>query len=261
MTKIANPIQLNVTRPTIPPIAWKLAIPIILLVLLPLMCVRTIDAGQVGVVTRYGEVNRETQSGLALKLPWPVEKLYRMDTRLQKQQEEAEAASSDLQVVSATLAVNYALNREKATNVYKEIGAQYRDRVIVPAVQESFKAATAQYTASELLTKRPEVKQKALESIKARVEPYGIRIEDISIVNFSFSSDFSKSIEAKQVAAQEAERAKFNLDRAKLDAEAQNVQKLSLSQEFLQKLAIDKWDGKLPQYMGGGDSVFNIPLR
>lgn len=261
MTKIANPIQLNVTRPTIPPAVWKLGVPAVLLVLVLLSCIRTIDAGQVGVITRYGEVNREVQSGLALKLPWPVERLYRMDTRIQKQQEEAEAASSDLQVVSATLAVNYALNREKATNVYKEIGAQYRDRVIVPAVQESFKAATAQYTASELLTKRPEVKQKALESIKSRVEPYGIRIEDISIVNFSFSSDFSKSIEAKQVAAQEAERAKFNLDRAKLDAEAQNVQKQSLSQEFLQKLAIDKWDGKLPQYMGGGESVFNIPLR
>jgi regulator of protease activity HflC (stomatin/prohibitin superfamily) len=261
MAKATTPIQLNMATPTVPSKVWKIAVPIVLVVILLLMCIRTIDAGQVGVITRYGEVNREVQSGLALKLPWPVERLYRMDTRIQKQQEEAEAASSDLQVVRATLAVNYALNREKATNVYKEIGAQYRDRVIVPAVQESFKAATAQYTASELLTKRPEVKQKALESIKARVEPYGIRIEDISIVNFSFSSDFSKSIEAKQVAAQEAERAKFNLDRAKLDAEAQNVQKQSLSQEFLQKLAIDKWDGKLPQYMGGGDSVFNIPLR
>ncbi len=224
------------------------------------MCIRSVDAGQVGVITRFGEINREAQSGLAIKLPWPIEQIYYMDTRIQKQQEEATAATSDLQDVSATLAVNYALNREEATRVYKEIGLEYRDRVVIPAVQESFKAATAQYTANELLTKRADVKQKALEIIKRRIEPYGIRVDDVSIVNFSFSADFSKSIEAKQVAAQEAERAKFNLERARLDAEAQNAQKQSLSAELLQKYAIDKWDGKMPQYVGG-ESVFNIPLR
>ncbi len=224
-----------------------------------LLCVRSVDAGQVGVITRFGEINREAQSGLAIKLPWPLERMHRMDTRIQKQQEISTAATSDLQDVNATLAINYALNRERATNVYKEIGPEYRDRVIVPAVQESFKAATAQYTASELLTKRPEVKEKALQAIKARVEPYGIRVDDLSIVNFSFSSEFTRATEAKQVAAQEAERAKFNLERAKLDAEAQNAQKQSLSPELLQKMAIEKWDGKMPQYVGGG-TVFNIPL-
>lgn len=259
---------------TAPPPAPKIKIPnlafsrrqrhmIVLTVLAFLLlasCVRSIDAGQVGVITRFGEINREAQSGLTLKLPWPVEQIHYMDTRIQKQQEESTAATSDLQDVSATLAVNYALNREEATQVYKEIGPEYRDRVVIPAVQESFKAATAQYTASELLTKRADVKQKALEIIKRRIEPYGIRVEDVSIVNFSFSEDFSKSIEAKQVAAQEAERAKFNLERARLDAEAQNAQKQSLSPELLQKYAIDKWDGKMPQYVGG-ETVFNIPLR
>jgi len=238
---------------------WRFIWPVAVVILLALLCVRTVEAGQVGVITRFGEVNRTVQSGLAFKLPWPIESLHPMDTRIQKQQEEANAATSDLQDVSATLAVNYALNREEATRVYKEIGAEYRDRVVVPAVQESFKAATAEYTAAELLTKRPEVKQKALETIKRRIEPYGIRVEDISIVNFSFGTEFTQAIEAKQVAAQEAERAKFNLERARLDAEAQNAQKQSLSPELLQKMAIDKWDGKMPQYVGSG-TVFNIPL-
>ncbi len=247
--------NLNVSKQS----RWILAA-VGLVILLAFMCIRSVDAGQVGVITRFGEINREAQSGLAIKLPWPIEQIYYMDTRIQKQQEEATAATSDLQDVSATLAVNYALNREEATRVYKEIGLEYRDRVVIPAVQESFKAATAQYTANELLTKRADVKQKALEIIKRRIEPYGIRVDDVSIVNFSFSADFSKSIEAKQVAAQEAERAKFNLERARLDAEAQNAQKQSLSAELLQKYAIDKWDGKMPQYVGG-ESVFNIPLR
>lgn len=252
---------INITIPPIrkPQLPWKYIWPVVIGLLLLFMCVRTVDAGKVGVITRFGEVSREVQSGLAFKLPWPIEAMYLMDTRIQKQEEEAEAATSDLQVVSATLAVNYALNRERATSVYKEIGPEYNERVVIPAVQESFKAATAEYTASELLTRRPEVKQKALEVIKRRIEPYGIRVEDISIVNFSFSPDFTRSIEQKQVAAQEAERARFNLDRARLDAEAQNAQKQSLSPELLQKMAIDKWDGNMPQYLGG-DSVFNIPL-
>ena len=246
--------NLNMPRRT-----WGWLLGAAAVVLLIMLCIRSVDAGQVGVITRFGEVNREAQSGLVIKLPWPIESIHYMDTRIQKQQEESTAATSDLQDVQATLAVNYALNREQATRVYKEIGPLYNERVVIPAVQESFKAATAQYTAAELLTKRPEVKQKALDIIKRRIEPYGIRVDDVSIVNFSFGGDFTKAIEAKQVAAQEAERAQFNLQRARLDAEAQNAQKQSLSPELLQKYAIDKWDGKMPQYVGG-ESVFNIPL-
>jgi regulator of protease activity HflC (stomatin/prohibitin superfamily) len=233
---------------------------ILALIILAVMCIRTVEAGQVGVITRFGEVDREVNSGLVIKLPWPIEQLQKLDTRIQKQQEQATAATADLQDVRATLALNYALDRGSALKVFKTIGTEYRDRIVVPAVQESFKAATAQYTAAELLTKRPEVKGKALEAIKKRLEPYGVRIEDLNIVNFSFSDEFSRAIEQKQVAAQEAERAKFNLERARLDAEAQILQKESLSPEFLQKLAIEKWDGHMPQYVGG-ESVFNIPLR
>lgn len=230
-----------------------------LIVLFFVLCFRTVDAGQVGVVTRFGEVNREINSGIAVKLPWPFEKLYKLDTRTQKEEQDASAATSDLQDVNAKIALNYALSRGSAQEIFKSIGTEYKDRIVIPALQESFKASTAGFTASELLTKRPEVKEKALKVLKERLEPYGIRVDDLNVVNFSFSTEFTKSIEDKQVAAQEAEKAKFNLERAKLDAQSQEVQKQSLSSELLQKYAIDKWDGKMPQYTGGG-AVFNIPL-
>lgn len=230
------------------------------IVLFFVFCFRTVGAGQVGIVTRFGDVDRAAASGTVIKFPWPIERLVKMDTRIQKQQEDAAAATSDLQDVQATIALNYALDRSAALKVYKEIGPEYRDRVVVPAVQESFKAATAQYTASDLLVKRPDVKQKALDAIKKRLEPYGVRVDDVSIINFSFSPEFTKAIESKLVAAQDAERAQFSLDKAQLDAQSQQAQKSSLSAELLQKYAIDKWDGKMPQYVGGG-SVFNIPLN
>ena len=224
-----------------------------------LFCFRTVGAGEVGIVTRFGEVNRTVNSGVAIKAPWPIERLVKMDIRVQKEQQESAAATSDLQDVKATLALNYALDGVTAIKVYKEIGKDYKERIIVPAVQESFKAASASFSASQLITERTAVKAKAYEVIKDRLEKYGIRVIDLNIVNFSFSPEFTKSIEDKQVAAQEAERAKFNLERAKLDAQAQEAQKVSLSPELLQKYAIEKWNGEMPTYVGGG-SIFNIPL-
>jgi hypothetical protein len=79
-------------------------------------------------------------------------------------------------------------------------------------------------------------------------------------VNFKFSPAFAKAIEEKQVAQQNAERSQFNLQAAQIDAQAQQAQAVTLSPLYLQKQAIEKWDGKMPQYIGSG-SVFNIPLQ
>ncbi|MCA9326249.1 prohibitin family protein [Candidatus Saccharibacteria bacterium] len=234
-------------------------------------CVRTVQAGEIGIITRFGEVNREAHSGISVKLPWPIENMYRMDTRIQKEQQDTTAATADLQDVKATLALNYALNQQDALKVFKDIGMEYNDRVVTPTVQESFKAATAKYTASELLTRRAEVKNEALSAIKKRLEPYGVKIEDLNIVNFSFSPEFARAIEAKQVAAQQAEQAKYNAEKANVDAqadinrargqaEAQRLIQTTITPDVLQKQAIDKWDGKMPNYMGSG-TVFNIPLN
>lgn len=232
---------------------------VLLVILFFVFCFRTVDAGQVGIITRFGDVNRTAPSGVVLKLPYPIERLHKMEIRVQKEQQTSTAATSDLQDVTATLALNYALDGSSALKVYKEIGVEYKDRILTPAMQESFKAASASFTASQLITERTAVKAKAYEVIKTRLEKYGVRVIDLNIVNFNFSPEFTKSIEAKQVAAQHAERAKFNLEQAKLDAKAQEAQKVSLSPELLQKYAIDKWNGKMPTYVGGG-SVFNIPL-
>jgi regulator of protease activity HflC (stomatin/prohibitin superfamily) len=136
----------------------------------------------------------------------------------------------------------------------------YVDKVVTPAINEIFKAATAEYTASQLITERSELKTKAQAALTERLARYGIKVSELSIVDFQFSDNFSKAIEEKQVAQQNAERAKFNLEAAITDAEAQRAQSETLTHEYLQKQAIEKWDGKLPTYMGGG-AVFNIPLQ
>lgn len=230
-----------------------------LVLLFFLLCFRVVGVGQVGLVTRFGQIVREEPSGVVIKMPYPVEHLKKVNIQVQKEQADAAASTSDLQDVTTTLALNYHVDPNHVRSLYTNVGADYKNRLIDPAIQEAFKATSAEFTAGELLTKRPAVKEKALEVIKSRLNKHDIIVDDLSIVNFKFSPEFTAAIEAKQVSAQQAQQAQFNLERSRLDAQAQEAQKVSLSPELLQKYAIDKWDGKMPTYVGGG-SVFNIPL-
>lgn len=248
-----------------------IGISIVVVILLFLMtCVRTIGVGRVGLITRFGKVVREERAGLILKLPFPIEQLIKLDVQVQKEQADAEASTSDLQDVKTTLALNYHLDSSRVKDIYTQVGGDYKTRIIDPALQEAFKATSAEFTASELLTKRPEVKEKALAVIKERLNKHDIIVDDLSIVNFKFSPEFTQAVEAKQAAAQQAEQAKYNVEKARNNAEAkvveatgqakaQSLLRENLTPEILQKQAIEVWDGKLPIYLGGG-TVFNIPL-
>lgn len=216
-----------------------------------------VGTGQVGVVTQFGQVTgRELGEGLNFKPPWQQVTIY--DVRVQKEESHAQAATNDLQDVSSVLAINYHLDRGRISDIHRNLGPDYKDRIISPAVQEVFKSASAKFTAAQLITNRAEVKNDTVTNLKTRLEPRGIIVDDLSIVDFQFSPDFAKAIELKQVAQQNAERAEFTLQQAQKDAEAQNAQKASLTAEILQKQAIEKWDGHLPTYLGQ-NSVFGLP--
>jgi prohibitin 1 len=233
----------------------------ILLVITFFSAIRVVGTGQVGVVTQYGRVTgRELNEGLSFVAPWGVNNVTIYDIKLQKESVVSTAASKDLQDVSSEIVLNYNLERGSVSKVHQTIGALYVDKVVTPAINEIFKAASAEYTASELITQRSELKTVAQKTLTERLAPYGIKVTELSIVDFKFSDNFSKAIEEKQVAQQNDERAKFNLEAAYTDAEAQKAQSETLTSEYLQKLAIDKWDGKLPTYLGAG-TVFNIPLK
>lgn len=230
---------------------------------------RVVGVGQVGLVTRFGKIVAEKPSGTVFKAPW--ERLVKLDVQVQKEQADSAASTSDLQDVHTTLALNYHLDGSRVRDIYTQVGTDYKVRVIDPALQEAFKATSAQFTASELLTRRPEVKATALEVIKERLNKHDIIVDDLSLVNFQFSAQFTQAIESKQVAAQQAEQAKYNVEKAKNNADAavaeangqaqaQAILRETLTAQILQKQAIEKWDGKLPNYLGSG-TVFNIPLQ
>ena len=223
--------------------------------------VRTIGTGEIGVVTQYGKVSgRELTEGLSFVMPWGLNNVAVYDVKVQKEAVQASAASKDLQDVTSEIVLNYNLERGSVSRIHQTVGVQYVDRIVIPAINEVFKAASAEYTASELITERSKLKASAQKTLSDRLSPYGIKVSQLSIVDFKFSASFGKAIEEKQVAQQNAERAKFNLDAARTDAEAQAAQSQTLTDQYLRKQAIEKWDGKMPTYSGSG-TVFNIPLQ
>lgn len=211
----------------------------------------TVSAGYVGVVTRLGAVNRVANPGLVIKIPF-IEQVYKMETRTQLEQVDAQSASKDLQQVQATIALNFHLRGQNAVDVYQNIGVEYKERIIGPAMQEAFKAATAQFTASDLIGKREAVKNQTFQELKDRLEKYNIVVDDFNTVNFKFSDEFDVAIEQKTVAQQNKEKAQIEAETALIKAQGQvNAQRAlqqagTLTPEYLRFHAQEKWNGVLP---------------
>lgn len=243
---------------------------------------RSVDTGRVGVVTRYGQVTgRELDEGLSFVAPWGINNVTEYDIKTQKVEANAAAATKDLQDVNATVVLTYNLNRGKVSEVHQQVGANFQQVEIDPQMQEAFKAVSARYTASELITERAKVKQEVLENLKERLEAKGrYNIQDIAITNFQFSAEFNKAIEAVQIANQQVAKARQELETVKVNAEkdiaaaqgaaeAQRLQLQTLTPELLRKMelenqakAIEKWNGTMPTTTAGNNGLlFNIPGR
>lgn len=240
-------------------------ITVILLGIVGFGSIRTVGAGEVGIITRFGEVNRVAESGLTFKIPF-IESMTKMETRIQKQEVKSDAATKDLQEVNGAVAVNYSITNDNALKIYKELGINYVDTVITPILTEAFKEGVTQYTAEQLMANRTEAKEYILENVKNRLETYGITVIDANLTDLNFSEEFNKAIEQKVVAQQEVEKAKQELERvkveaesrvenAKAEAEAQRLQQQTLTDAMIKKMWIEKWDGKLPTTTTGDSGV------
>ena len=255
---------------------WRtlLIIGIILVVLLLFKPWVQIGAGERGIVLNFGAVqNKVLSEGMHFRMPI-MQKVIKMDVKVQKTQTDASSASSDLQDVTLSVALNYHIIPDKANLIYQTIGVEFKERIIDPAIQEVTKAVSAKYSAEELITKRPAVSTAMKEALTERLMASNIAVDAVSIVTFSFSKVFMDAIEAKQTAEQHALKAKRDLDRIKIEAEqkvtaataeaeALRLQKMNISADLieLRKIeanlkAIEKWNGVLPQVTGAGAVPF-----
>jgi regulator of protease activity HflC (stomatin/prohibitin superfamily) len=226
----------------------------------------TIPAGYCGVLITFGAASQNVLGpGLHFKLPI-VQDVVKMNVQVQKNEQVEDAASLDLQQVKTTIATNWNIEGSDVSWIYQKIGMEdaLNERIFQPVVSNAVKAVVAHYNAEELVTKRDQVRTQIEELIRTNLKPYHVNVDvaGVSITDFQFSSDYASAIEQKQVAQQRAQQAEYELQQAKVEAERQiaqaqgqsEAQKLlqqTLTPQLIQQEAIAKWDGHLPNVVGG----------
>ncbi len=222
-----------------------------------------VGVGEVGIVKHFGAIDTVHPDvfdpGIHTKIPFRDDVVI-FDTRIQKEQVESSAASRDGVTIRSTITINFHIEAAKAPLILQNVGANYRERIIDQQIQQSFKDVTAQFAGLELIQKREEVAVKAKGVLRDKLSPYFIVVDEFTIPNYEFPKEFNDAILATQVANQQNLQAKQLQEKAKTEAEtalivaqgqanAQKAQATTLTPEYLQLQAIQKWNGLLPQYL------------
>ena len=248
--------------------------------------VQIVDAGHRGVLLHFNAVDTTIpplEEGLHFVVPF-ADSVVPMEVRTLLFVKGTSSASKDLQTVTTEVTVNYRPNPEAITTLYKEVGLNYQNRIIAPAVEEVVKQVTANYNAEELITKRAQVKGDIENEITKRLNIFNIQTQVISITDFQFSDLFSRAIESKVEAEQKAQKAENDLKRIEVEARQAEAQAIGIANaniaqaqgeaeairvinaalannpEYLEWLKTQAWDGKLPLVVGqGGTPFIQIP--
>lgn len=270
--------------------AKGIVIGIIILIIIGIVAsasVKIVEAGHRGVLLHWNAVELNSpplDEGLHFVVPFQDD-VVDVEVRTLKYEKNTRSASKDLQTVETTVTVNYHPEKEAVHRLFKNLGLDYENRVIQPAIEETVKQVTANYNAEELITKRPLVKADIETSIRERLNNFEIVTEVISITDFEFSPLFAQAIESKVEAEQKALKAENDLRRIQVEArqreanaiglananiaeakgEAEAIaiinQALAENPNYLEWLKTQAWDGKLPLVVGeGGTPFIQIPV-
>lgn len=253
--------------------AFLLGCALLAIIIVFLFFTATVETGNVGVITNFGKV-----TGDVLDSGWhivgPVDHVTEVSIRTITTQTDATCFSKDLQDVTITLAVQTRITKERASDIYKNFGVEYMSQA-TPKILDALKAETAKYDAAEIIANRDQIRSEALKAAQDRLTGF-VDVLDLSIVNVAFSEDYAKAIEAKQVAQQRAEQAKYELQQAEVEAEkkvasakgeAEAIQirgdALAKNPAVIELELINKWDGKSPETLvtnGGNGTAPSIIL-
>lgn len=178
----------------------------------------TIPTGHTGIVTSFGRVEEYTlESGVHFIAPW--KNVVKMDNRVQKNTVTLSSFSSDIQEVTIVYTLNYQISKVNASVLYRTIGEDYYDKIIVPSIAECVKTSTAKYTAEELVNERNALATSIEDMLSEQLAIQNIEVVTTAVEDLDFTDAFTTAVEQKQVAQQN-----------KLKAETEQAQKTAEEQ-------------------------------
>jgi regulator of protease activity HflC (stomatin/prohibitin superfamily) len=255
--------------------------------------VHAVDAGHVGIIKTFGNITGQTGAGLVTT--WPFQDLDTATIQVQRYNDgNLTSATKDIQNVHASVTINYHVSPQDVQKLYINVGPNYLDTLIPPRLLDLFKAETVKYVADDpglsdpknaadpnyksvgMLQNRETIRTNVRQQLREALQPYSISVDDLLINDIGFDSAFTKAIEDKQVAQQNAlaEQNKVALSRAKGDQAAAEAagqsnaittinSALAASPSYIQYLEAQKfsqsWDGHLPQVVGSGQALITVP--
>lgn len=237
---------------------------LIVVIVLAFSMIKTVPTGYTGILTTFGKVEPNTVSaGVHVIAPW--QKIVKLDNRTQKVSVETDTFSKDIQQVKVSLAVNFCIDQATAQELYKTVGVNYYESVVLPRILENVKAVVAEYSAENLVAKRGELSDEILTRLTDDAAAYGINIISISVEDIDFTDEFTDAVERKQVATQnklaaETEQAQKTMeeqaaaDRAVISAKAKAEQDVIAANA---ELEVTKIQAEAALYAGEKEAEMN----
>lgn len=253
-----------------------------------------VDSGNVGIITHFGKIEDKVLPA-GFHFTSFFEHVHPINIRTQIKGGEVVAFSSDIQQVTLYISVNYNVSPDNAFTLYQTVGEGYFDTLIAPRINEDTKAIVSKYTAESLVANRDKLSNEILELLKNDISKYGVMISTINVENIDFTDSFEAAVEAKQVATQEKQKAQTQQDqqtmeakqeaerkkiaaeaeadvvrtkadaeaykiKTKADAEAEANKKVAetLTDDLIQYIQAQLWNGQLPSTYVGGEGALPI---
>jgi len=231
--------------------------------------VHIVPSGNRGVVIKFGAVQKDSLNE-GMHFLNPLYNVEAISVREQVKNMVLTTYTKDLQVAEINVALTYSLNRD-VSRLYQLIGLEYDEKLILPIVTTAIKDVIGKWEASNLIESREKAIAEMYFAIKKGLNSDYINFGTFSLLNIDYSDAFEKSIEEKQIATQDAikaknktvqirEEANQKVITAKAEAEAMRIKASALASNkaLVEYEAVQKWDGKLPTYTGGQIPFLNL---
>lgn len=228
-----------------------------------------VPAGNVGVVYQFGNIVGQTEAGLVTILPW--RSLKEANVQVQRHSfDELDSFSEETQDVFIKATLNYEVDPKDIQTLYRTVGPNYFDKLVPNRVNQLFKDETVKYKAVEIAPNRERIRENVRNRLKEELAPFSIQVDDLLIDNIKFSPEFTKAIEAKQIATQDAQAAQNRvkeaefkaqqvIEQAQGEAKANRLKRQTLTSLLVQQNAIDKLNPNVQVLIVPSGSNFLLP--